>query len=178
MKLNPFYYYNRAIISIDTLKRDVKYRRYLEGCHWDVIVIDECQNLAVRGRGGQESQRARLAQLLGRTCDSMILTSATPHDGREESFASLMNLLEPTAVADAANCTFDVSEFGLETGYGQITHPRSWDRPRTLFARLGKRPSCASETNNAQSLRVTRTRSSRRRQRRNRGTRDRWRQDP
>ena len=100
--MNPFYYFDRVIISIDTLKRDEKYRRYLEQCHWDVVVVDECQHVAVRGSG---SQRARLAKLLGRTSDALILTSATPHDGRPESFASLMNLLEPTAIANEEDYT-------------------------------------------------------------------------
>lgn len=107
--MNPFYYYDRVIISVDTLKRDDKYRRYLEDSRWDVIVVDECQHVAVRTKtgGAQKSQRARLAQLLATTCDSLILTSATPHDGRPESFASLMNLLEPTAVADESSYTSD-----------------------------------------------------------------------
>ena len=100
--MNPFYYFDRVIISIDTLKKDEKYRRYLEECHWDAIVVDECQHVAVRGQS-KKSQRARLAGLLARNCDSLILTSATPHDGKPESFASLMNLLEPTAVADESN---------------------------------------------------------------------------
>ncbi len=102
---NPFYYFDRAIISIDTLKKDEKYRRFLEACHWDAVVVDECQHVAARGRGGaaQRSQRAKLAGLLARTSEALILTSATPHDGRKESFASLMNLLEPTAIADDAD---------------------------------------------------------------------------
>lgn len=99
---NPFYYFDRAIISIDTLKKDEKYRRFLEACRWDAVVVDECQHVAVRGHGGpaQRSQRAKLAGLLSRTSEALILTSATPHDGKKESFASLMNLLEPTAIAD------------------------------------------------------------------------------
>ena len=106
--MNPFYYYNRVIISVDTLKKDGEYRRFLEGCRWDAIVIDECQNVAVRGRGkGGRSQRARLANLLAETCDALIMTSATPHDGRPESFASLMNLLEPTAVANTSSYSFE-----------------------------------------------------------------------
>ena len=100
--MNPFYYFDRVIISIDTLKRDEKYRRYLEQCRWDVVVVDECQHVAVRGT---KSQRARLAALLGLTSDALVLTSATPHDGRPESFASLMNLLEPTAVANEEDYT-------------------------------------------------------------------------
>jgi len=102
--MNPFYHYDRVIISIDTLKKDGEYRRFLEGCTWDAIVIDECQNVAVRGRGkGGRNQRARLANLLADTCDALIMTSATPHDGKPESFASLMNLLEPTAVANPSD---------------------------------------------------------------------------
>lgn len=99
---NPFHYFDRAIISIDTLKKDEKYRRFLEACQWDAVVVDECQHVAVRSRGGvaQRSQRAKLAGLLARTSEALILTSATPHDGKKESFASLMNLLEPTAIAD------------------------------------------------------------------------------
>ena len=104
---NPFYYFDRAIISIDTLKKDEKYRRYLEACHWDAVVVDECQHVAVRARPGSHlrSQRAKLAELLARTSEALILTSATPHDGKKESFASLMNLLEPTAIADDQDYT-------------------------------------------------------------------------
>jgi len=99
--MNPFYYFDRVIISIDTLKRDEKYRRYLEQCRWDVTVIDECQHVAQRGASGaQRSQRARLANLLARTCDALVMTSATPHDGKPESFASLIQLLDPASIAD------------------------------------------------------------------------------
>ena len=110
--MNPFYYFNRAIISIDTLKRGGRYRQFLEDCRWDAIVVDECQHVAerIKSKRGRRSQRAELANLLARTCDSLILTSATPHDGTPESFASLMNLLEPTAVANPSDYTKDEVE--------------------------------------------------------------------
>ena len=95
---NPFYYYDKAIISIDTLKRDREYRTYLETAYWDIIVIDEAHNVAVRG--GKGSLRSRLAKLLASRSDTLIMLSATPHDGKARSFASLMNMLDPTAIAD------------------------------------------------------------------------------
>jgi len=95
---NPFHYYDRAIISIDTLKASTDYRVHLENCRWDVIVIDEAHNVAVRGSG--RSLRAKLAELLSRQSDTLIMTSATPHDGKPASFASLMNMLNPTAIAN------------------------------------------------------------------------------
>ena len=95
---NPFYYYDKAIISIDTLKQDAEYRTYLENAYWDVIVVDEAQNVAERGDSA--SMRAKLAKLLARKSDTLIMLSATPHDGKARSFASLMNMLDPTAIAN------------------------------------------------------------------------------
>ncbi|SOB74737.1 SNF2 family N-terminal domain-containing protein [Marinobacter sp. LV10R510-11A] len=94
---NPFYYFDKSIISIDTLKQDNEYRRHLEQAYWDIIVIDEAHNVAERG---SSSQRAKLAQLLAGRSDSLIMLSATPHDGKARSFASLMNMLDPTAISD------------------------------------------------------------------------------
>jgi superfamily II DNA or RNA helicase len=95
---NPFYYYDKSIISIDTLKQDAEYRTYLENAYWDIIVIDEAHNVAQRGKGS--SQRAKLAKLLSGRSDTLIMLSATPHDGQARSFASLMNMLDPTAIAN------------------------------------------------------------------------------
>jgi SNF2 family DNA or RNA helicase len=97
---NPFHYYDRSIISIDTLKQDGEYRNHLESAHWDVIVIDEAHSVAERS---SNSQRSRVAKLLANRSDSLILLSATPHDGSRESFASLMNMLNPTAIKDPQN---------------------------------------------------------------------------
>jgi hypothetical protein len=54
-------------------------------------------------RRGTNSLRARVAELLSSRSDSLILLSATPHDGKRESFASIMNMLNPTAIKDETN---------------------------------------------------------------------------
>lgn len=100
---NPFNYFDKTIVSIDTLKRDSEYRNYLEDAWWDIIVIDEAHNVAERGNN--VAQRARLAKLLSERSDTLIMLSATPHDGRAKSFASLMNMLEPTAIANVEDYT-------------------------------------------------------------------------
>lgn len=98
---NPFFYYDKTIISIDTLKNDLDYRTHLENAWWDIIVIDEAHNVAKRGDRG--SQRSKLASLLATRSDTLIMLTATPHDGKGQSVASLMNMLDPTAIADEQN---------------------------------------------------------------------------
>lgn len=100
---NPFYYFDRVIISIDTLKQNNWFRHHVEQAKWDVIVLDEAHNVATRG--SDRSQRAKIAEVLAHNCDHLVLLSATPHDGRAESFASLMNMLDPTAITDPSHYT-------------------------------------------------------------------------
>ncbi|PTR17230.1 SNF2 family DNA or RNA helicase [Nitrosospira sp. Nsp2] len=102
---NPFNYFDRSIISIDTLKSNLEYRNYLENAWWDIIVIDECHNVAARASETGLSRRARLARLLATRSDTLMLLSATPHDGSARSFASLMSLLDPTAISDPDDYT-------------------------------------------------------------------------
>ena len=104
---NPFNHFDRSIISIDTLKSNLEYRNYLENAWWDIIVIDECHNVAARAGEAGVSRRARLARLLATRSDTLILLSATPHDGSARSFASLMSLLDPTAISDPDDYTPD-----------------------------------------------------------------------
>jgi superfamily II DNA or RNA helicase len=97
---NPFDQFDRAIISVDTLKNDLQYRTALETTWWDLIIIDEAHNVAERRGTGGVSQRNQLAERLASRSDALVLLSATPHDGSRQSFASLMRMLDPTSIAD------------------------------------------------------------------------------
>lgn len=89
---NPFAYFKRVIVSIDTLKSE-RYHAHLTKQHWDAVVIDESHNVT-----NDATQNNRLARLLSSRTDALILASATPHNGKPESFAELIRMLEPSAV--------------------------------------------------------------------------------
>ncbi|WP_248965312.1 DEAD/DEAH box helicase [Sphaerisporangium perillae] len=92
---NPFTYYKRIIVSVDTLKNEGRYGQHLEKMDWDAVVIDESHNLI-----GETSLRNKLAKLLARRTDALLLASATPHNGNSQSFAELIRMLDPAAIVD------------------------------------------------------------------------------
>ena len=89
---NPFTYFPRVIVSMDTLKSP-KYRAQLEKVRWDAVVIDEIHNSTNVG-----TQNNELARTLAPTTEALLLASATPHNGDPESFKEILRLLDPTAV--------------------------------------------------------------------------------
>ncbi|MGP5008399.1 helicase-related protein [Brachybacterium tyrofermentans] len=89
---NPFSYFEKVIVSMDTLKQD-RFVHDLRHHRWDAVVIDESHNVT-----NQATQNNQLARVLAPNTDALILASATPHNGNNASFAQLISLLEPTAV--------------------------------------------------------------------------------
>ena len=96
---NPFEVYHRVIISMDTLKNIGRYEHFLKDTRWDAVVIDEAHNVA--GASIPERNLSyRLARQLSRRADSILLTTATPHNGKRETFGRLISLLDPSVIPD------------------------------------------------------------------------------
>ncbi|NOK33187.1 DEAD/DEAH box helicase family protein [Corallococcus exercitus] len=94
---NPFDHVALGLISIDFAKQE-KVLKDLERSHFDLVVIDEAHHCARLGPVGdfEDSQRRKLSELLARQSDGLLLLSATPHDGFDSHFASLVELLDPS----------------------------------------------------------------------------------
>jgi SNF2 family DNA or RNA helicase len=101
---NPFTYYKRVIVSIETLKSD-RYVAGLQQQRWDAVVIDESHNLS-----NSLTLNNRLARIVARNSEALILASATPHNGRKDSFAELIRLLDPAAVPPGGDLPKDAVE--------------------------------------------------------------------
>lgn len=56
---------------------------------WDLIIMDEAHYVST------ESNRADLAKALQDKCESLLLTTATPHSGNPQHFFNLLNLIDP-----------------------------------------------------------------------------------
>lgn len=121
---NPFEVFHRVIISIDTLKNVARYEHFLKDTRWDVVIIDEAHNVA--GASIPERHLSyRLARLLSRRTDSMLLTTATPHNGKKETFGRLISLLDPSAIPDPGLKEYDaqdIKEFFLMRFKEDIRH--------------------------------------------------------
>ena len=101
---NPFDYIGLCLLSIDFAKQE-KVLLDLERAAWDLVIIDEahhCVSLGAAG-DGEDSRRRRLAEVLARQADGLLLLTATPHDGYDAHFASLLELLDPSLV-DGRGC--------------------------------------------------------------------------
>lgn len=92
----PWAYFDRVITSTEYLKRKDVHAAAL--AHpWDVVVIDEAHYLAESGTPANPygTARTRLGPKLRQASRSLILLTATPHNGYSHSFRSLLELVEP-----------------------------------------------------------------------------------
>ena len=95
---NPFEAAGRCLLSLDFAKQEHVLEE-LERARWDLAIIDEAHHCIADGVSQNEaSQRRRLAEVIAAQSDALLLLTATPHDGIEAHFASLLTLLDPSLV--------------------------------------------------------------------------------
>jgi hypothetical protein len=89
---NPFDATALCLTSMDFAKQD-RVLAELERTSWDLVIIDEAHHCV-----GEQNQRRVLAEVLSKKSDGLLLLTATPHDGYDPHFASLVALLDPSLV--------------------------------------------------------------------------------
>lgn len=94
--LQPWVLFDRVITSVEYLKRRDVHAAALAR-PWDVIVVDEAHYLAESGTPANpySTGRTRLGPKLREASRSLILLTATPHNGYRHSFRSLLELVDP-----------------------------------------------------------------------------------
>ncbi|HEY2616780.1 MAG TPA: helicase-related protein [Acetobacteraceae bacterium] len=94
---NPFDAIALCLTSLDFAKQE-RVLEELERSAWDLAIIDEAHHCVSAGTDREATQRRRLAEVVARRSDGLLLLTATPHDGYDPHFASLIELLDPSLV--------------------------------------------------------------------------------
>jgi superfamily II DNA or RNA helicase len=96
---NPFDAIALCLTSLDFAKQE-RVLEELERSGWDLAIIDEAHHCVGTGTNTdrEDTQRRRLAEVIARRSDGLLLLTATPHDGYDAHFASLIELLDPSLV--------------------------------------------------------------------------------
>ena len=89
--------YDRVIGSMDRLKQKNHLESVLQAEPWDLVIFDEAHRLSRRqwGQKFEAADRFKLAAALRENTDSLLLLSATPHQGMQDKFQALLELLRP-----------------------------------------------------------------------------------
>ncbi|WP_029214556.1 helicase-related protein [Kallotenue papyrolyticum] len=94
--LSIFDYFPFTVASIDYVKHD-RHRAAFVGACPELVIVDEAHTAArPGGRASAQQQRHDLVrEIAARPERHLLLLTATPHSGIEESFSSLLGLLRP-----------------------------------------------------------------------------------
>lgn len=118
---NPFVLFPRVIISMSWLPTpraqrlmqsafDVAHRPGRDSTVFDILVVDEAHHVApsapqrtgLRKAYAVDSQRTLAVRDLARRCEHRLFLSATPHNGYEESFTALLEMIDDHRFARGA----------------------------------------------------------------------------
>jgi superfamily II DNA/RNA helicase len=91
-----FSYYRHLIVSLDYAKAERRRASFITYCP-DFVIVDEAHTCTrPSSKSTFQQQRHQLIQQIAEKSDRhLLLLSATPHSGIEESFLSLLGLLQP-----------------------------------------------------------------------------------
>lgn len=97
---NPWKYFPIIIASVDYAKSpDIK--QQIKEQHWDMLLVDEI-HLDARPHGSalnsKQQKRYDLVKELSRQIQNILFLTATPHNGYSDSFASILEMLNPEIV--------------------------------------------------------------------------------
>lgn len=102
--VNPWTHFPRLITSIDFIKRERPMRLMREALptettyprKFDLLIIDEAHNVAPAGSGkyAVDSLRTQAVRTLTPHFEHKLFLTATPHNGYQESFSALLELLD------------------------------------------------------------------------------------
>lgn len=91
-----FSYYRHLIVSLDYAKAERRRASFITHCP-DLVIVDEAHTCTRPGSKSTSQQQRH--QLIGQIAEKqdrhLLLLTATPHSGIEESFLSLLGLLQP-----------------------------------------------------------------------------------
>ncbi|WP_193199026.1 helicase-related protein [Nostoc sp. MG11] len=91
-----FSYYRHLIVSLDYAKAERRRASFITHCP-DFVIVDEahtCTRPSNKSTFGQQRHQL-IQQIAEKNNRHLLLLSATPHSGIEESFLSLLGLLQP-----------------------------------------------------------------------------------
>jgi len=89
--------YDHVIVSMDRAKHAKHLPNILQAANWDLVIVDEAHRLAryEYGYKMELTERYAMAQALRSRTTSMLLLSGTPHQGKDDLFRGLLELLRP-----------------------------------------------------------------------------------
>jgi len=89
---------HQQLVTSQAFLRQEEFREALDDAFWDVVVVDEAHKAAKRGESPSET--SKMVDRVADNSDSLLLLSATPHDGKGEAFRSLVEYIDPFLVAE------------------------------------------------------------------------------
>jgi len=89
---------HQQMVTSMAFLRQEEFREELDDAFWDVVVVDEAHKAAKRGES--PSKTSKMVERVADNSDSLLLLSATPHDGKGEAFRSLIEYIDPFLVAE------------------------------------------------------------------------------